>query len=165
LTAVVTASFSWGNVDTSHWVGPAFWYASLSTSICGIFLATQQLALLALIGDIPEEPDDPKTTTVLRRHLSQILAEKQPTVISPSQGVEAAHGSFQYGRGDASWEISWRLIFSWQCPMMFIGYSTLFYMIGLSTVVCTPLFQEEWGPNCYVSCVGRGICIGLRNRR
>ncbi|KAK3690092.1 hypothetical protein B0T22DRAFT_462978 [Podospora appendiculata] len=145
LTAIITASFSWPNVADSHWVGPAFWYASLSTSICGIFLSAQQLTLLSLIGDLPEGPNTP-SAAMMRRHLSQILYEKKgPRGSTPADGEAATVGS------GSQWVLSWRQVFAWQCPMMFIAYSTVFYMVGLTVVVCTPLIWEDWGPNSYMA--------------
>ncbi|KAK3366534.1 hypothetical protein B0H63DRAFT_92266 [Podospora didyma] len=35
--------------------------------------------------------------------------------------------------------------------MMFIAYSTLFYLVGLSVVAGTLLIAKEWGPSPYVS--------------
>ncbi|KAK3321927.1 hypothetical protein B0H66DRAFT_183417 [Apodospora peruviana] len=143
ITAIVTASFSVPNVETSHWVGPAFWYASISTSICGIFLSAQQLSMLTLMGELPEGHDMPSAAT-MRRHLSQILYErKRDDCVSDEAGVTSS--------SSPSFSLSWRLLFTWQCPMMFIAYSTLFYVIGLTVVVCTPLIWEPWGPNSYTA--------------
>ena len=146
LTAIVTASFSWGNVASSHWVGPSFWYASLSTSIFGIFLSAQQMSLLSLIGDLPEGHQKP-SAKVMERHLNQILGRQSRMPAVPRDGGE---GDDVPG-GDLTWVLNWRLLFAWQCPMMFIAYSTLFYLVGLSVVAGTPLISEEWGPNSYVS--------------
>lgn len=188
ITAIVTASFSWGNVADSLWVGPAFWYASLSTSICGIFLGAQQLSVLSLLGELPaleEDVEDEEeggrrkkkkkkqassskvSGRTMRRHLAQILYEvpaRQPvssaggeelgekdrtTVVEATGGGAAQRATTTSPATD--WKISWRSIFTWQCPMMFIAYSTLFYIVGLSVVVLTPLIKEDWGENSYVS--------------
>lgn len=98
------------------------------TSVCGILIAAQQISLLTLLGDLPPDQHAASATKV-RRHLGQLFCEV-----------------------DGQWRLSWRMIFTWQVPMMFIGYSFLFYFIGLTVVVCTPLIRrEEWGPNIYVS--------------
>ncbi|KAM7218863.1 hypothetical protein V8F06_005743, partial [Rhypophila decipiens] len=171
LTAIVTASFSWGNVEASVWVGPAFWYASLSTSICGIFLSAQQGSVLSLMGDLPTEESGGQnkkkkkvwervSARLMRRHLAQIVYEVP--VVQSWSGEEQ-----QNGRGTestADWKISWRSIFTWQCPMMFIAYSTLFYIVGLSVVVLTPLIKEDWGENSYVAvayAASTGLAWGL----
>ncbi|KAM7192476.1 hypothetical protein V8F33_008351, partial [Rhypophila sp. PSN 637] len=166
ITAIVTASFSWGNVEASVWVGPAFWYASLSTSICGIFLSAQQVSVLSLMGDLPTEESggtnkkkkkkvwEKASARLMRRHLAQIVYE-----VPVQSSREEEHGT-----ESADWKISWRSIFTWQCPMMFIAYSTLFYIVGLSVVVLTPLIKEDWGENSYVAvayAASTGLAWGL----
>ncbi|KAM7192144.1 hypothetical protein V8F20_008979 [Naviculisporaceae sp. PSN 640] len=175
ITAIVTASFSWGNVESSIWVGPAFWYASLSMAICGIFLGAQQLSVLSLLGELPvlkEEKDGKEgkknkkkakgkgvSAGVLKRHLRQILYEFQEV----KQTVRDEEVR-QDRQEETKWNISWRSIFTWQCPMMFIAYSTLFYIVGLSVVVLTPLIKEDWGDNSYVAvayAASTGVAWGL----
>ena len=106
------------------------------TSVCGILIAAQQVSLLMLIGELPENPAETSSKS-LRRHLGQILVERP---IRRGSSVEATR------ENRMQWSISWRLIFAWQCPMMFFGYSTLLYFIGLTVIVCTPLIQEKTGP-------------------
>ncbi|KAK3376798.1 hypothetical protein B0T24DRAFT_229707 [Lasiosphaeria ovina] len=158
MTAIDTASFSWGNVATSHWVGPAFWYAALTTSVFGIFLAAQQLSLLSLMGELPED-HAATSARVMTRHLGQVLGRAKRKGAGAATGDgEAAGQDLSYTDG---WVLNWRLIFNWQCPMMFIAYSTLFYMVGLTVVACTPLLTEEWGnTDTYVS-VAYLVSLGL----
>ena len=105
------------------------------TSVCGILIAAQQLSLLTLIGELPPEAQAPAPRDI-RRHLNLLLKKQQS---EPGDGARE------------SWRLSWNSIFTWQCPMMFIGYSFLFYFVGLTVVVCTPLInREEWGPSIYV---------------
>lgn len=116
------------------------------TSVCGILIAAQQVSLLMLIGELPESPADMSSQS-LRRHLGQILVERP---VRRGGSVETT------GEIPPQWSISWRLIFAWQCPMMFFGYSTLLYFIGLTVIVCTPLIQERSGPTVKV-----GVLITL----
>lgn len=45
-------------------------------------------------------------------------------------------------------------MFVWQCPIMLIAYSTVFYMVGLFVVVCTPVLEvRKWGLDSYVAVV------------
>ncbi|KAF2176807.1 hypothetical protein K469DRAFT_755439 [Zopfia rhizophila CBS 207.26] len=142
VTAIVTASFSWPSIQDSYWVASAFWYVSLMTSVCGILIAAQQISLLTLIGDLPEDPLAASSKKI-KRHLNQLLVECPSR---PRNSDEAAQEYLQ------QWQLSWKLIFTWQCPMMFFGYSFLCYFIGLTVVVCTPLVnKEKWGPNIYVA--------------
>jgi len=130
ITAIVTASFSWPTIVDSYWLASGVWYGSLMTSVCGILIAAQQVSLLMLIGELPEDPHSADSKT-FRRHVSQILVEKPKP--------EAT------GEDRMRWCVSWRLIFAWQCPMMFFGYSTLLYFIGLTVIVITPLIEGETG--------------------
>lgn len=240
MTAIIAASFSWPNVPSSHWTGPAFWYASLSLCISAIFLASQQLSLLSLISnkDPAEEKDDKpewereSALITIRRHLRQILKEKievtprikdddgelpageKSSTVVTAVGVGAGSGrgrskpadiEAQHGAGDMTqmhghakevavegtetitevppsasidaltkvvghhstwetiksarwtftrWTFSWKVIFVWQCPIMLIAYSTVFYMVGLFVFVCTPVLEvRKWGPESYVAVV------------
>lgn len=115
------------------------------TSVCSILIAAQQLSLLVLIGDLPDEPHVPSARQ-MERQLSQLLVRLTVRSLEGSTPEARAPGQ------DYTWQMSWRLVFTWQCPIMFIGYSTLFYFIGLSIVVCSPLIQgAEWGPGVWVS--------------
>ena len=95
--------------------------------------------MLSLMGELPEGRENSRKVSAktMRRHLGQIL-------------VEVGESESEAGAGGV-WMLSWRLVFTWQCPMMFIAYSTLFYIVGLSVVVLTPLIREDWGENSYVS--------------
>lgn len=92
------------------------------------------------MGELPEGRENSRVVSAktMRRHLGQILVE-----VGGSEGETEAGGGV--------WTLSWRLVFTWQCPMMFIAYSTLFYIVGLSVVVLTPLVREDWGEDSYVS--------------
>ncbi|KAK1779626.1 hypothetical protein QBC45DRAFT_441713 [Copromyces sp. CBS 386.78] len=212
MTAIITASFSWPNVPSSHWTGLAFWYASLSLCISAIFLSSQQLSLLSLIEskDTSEDNADkpewerPSATRAIRRHLRQILIEKvnhdekkedrQPGKRSP-RDIEAKGGEKQTQEvpkevivpetgpvtdtrdtppltedqltapNPSRWTFSWRVMFVWQCPTMLIAYSTVFYMVGLFVVVCTPVLEtRKWGPDSYVAVVymaSLGVSVSL----
>jgi hypothetical protein len=131
ITAIITASFSWPVIVDSYWLASGVWYGSLMTSVCGILIAAQQVSLLMLIGELPEDPTNTSSKS-LRRHVSQILVE----LPKPEAN----------GEDRMRWCISWRLIFAWQCPMMFFGYSTLLYFIGLTVIVITPLIEGRTGP-------------------
>lgn len=180
MTGIITASFSWENVKTSQWTGPAFWYASLSLCISGIFLSSQQLSLLSLIQkkDFDAKTCGPHSAkVVIRRHLEQILAQKGPALRPrlkhlptdveaqagerPSQQNTSSRASAMVKvppaarAGDSrQWALSSRRTFVWQCSIMLIAYSTVFYMVGLSVVVCTPVLENrKWDSASYMAVV------------
>ncbi len=106
------------------------------TSVVGIVMAAQQQSLLTLIGDLPDS-EQATTATAIKRHLSQILAH----VPADREAV-----------GDSRrWVLSWKRVFIWQCPLMYVAYAIVYFFIGLSVVVCSPLVFQPWGPNSYVS--------------
>ena len=44
------------------------------------------------------------------------------------------------------------MIFTWQCPIMFLSYSVLFFLAGLTILVCTPLIMgHSWDAGYSVS--------------
>ncbi|KAK3384943.1 hypothetical protein B0H63DRAFT_522291 [Podospora didyma] len=88
---------------------------------------------------------------VMERHLNQILGRRQSILPAVRHDDVGGDDNDNMPGGELTWVLNWRLIFSWQCPMMFIAYSTLFYLVGLSVVAGTPLIAEEWGPSSYVS--------------
>lgn len=115
------------------------------TSVCSILLAAQQISLLALIGELPVEANA-CSAHQMRRQINQLLAEDpmRPRATADLESISSERM--------LEWKVSWKLIFTWQCPIMFIGYSTLMYFIGLVVIVCTPLIhREEWGPGIWVS--------------
>ena len=45
------------------------------------------------------------------------------------------------------------MVFTWQCPTMFLAYSVCFFLAGLTIFVCTPLIRRKpWGTDSNVSC-------------
>lgn len=42
----VISCLSWANIEGRHWVGPAFWYASIGLSITSVVLAAQQMLVI-----------------------------------------------------------------------------------------------------------------------
>lgn len=45
-----------------------------------------------------------------------------------------------------------KMVFTWQCPMMFMAYSVCAFLAGLTILVCTPLIRREgaWNAGCNV---------------
>ena len=42
----VISCLSWTNLEGRHWIGPAFWYASISLAITSVVLAAQQMLVI-----------------------------------------------------------------------------------------------------------------------
>jgi hypothetical protein len=42
----VISCLSWTNLEGRHWVGPAFWYASIGLAITSVVLAAQQMLVI-----------------------------------------------------------------------------------------------------------------------
>ena len=50
------------------------------------------------------------------------------------------------------WEPRWKMVFTWQCPTMFMSYSVYSFLGGLTIYVCTPLIRRDtWGAGNNVS--------------
>lgn len=45
------------------------------------------------------------------------------------------------GHPDSEVEVRWHMVFTWQAPMMLMAYSVLFFLLGLSIYVLTPLYD------------------------
>ncbi|EWC47881.1 hypothetical protein DRE_02763 [Drechslerella stenobrocha 248] len=150
-TAIVTATLSWESAATSHWVGIWLFYSSLTTSIIGMLLAAQQNTLLTLLGEFSDDWRQTKRK-FLEGYLTQLLTEDRSSTTGPD--VEAS------GYRARRWRLSWQMVFVWQIPMMGVGYSFLFYIIGLTVLICTPLMHEPWGDNSKVA-VGYLAVSGL----
>ena len=126
LAAAVIGSFSWNTVASSYWLTPAFWYCSLLFSVFGLLLASQQVAVLDLLGE-PREHNVPHLTSLdLNRYLPLMLRVHR---------ARTRGGTPQIGGP------RWKMIFIWQVPIMFLSYAISFFLFGLVILVCSPLIE------------------------
>ncbi|KAI9699598.1 MAG: hypothetical protein M1820_007097 [Bogoriella megaspora] len=126
LAAAVIGSFSWFSVPDAYWLALAMWYSSLFLSILGIALAAQQLAVLNILGELPEESESEAAMGSLNRYLHLMLSRQYRLKPRPK----------------------WKMVFIWQCPTMFMSYSLSFFLLGLTLLVCTPLIRGgAWNTN------------------
>lgn len=59
---------------------------------------------------------------------------------------------FDNGDTIGEWKPRWKMMFIWQCPIMFMSYSVLFFLAGLTIFVCTPLIRwNGWNTGSNVS--------------
>ena len=80
-----------------------------------------------------------------RRSIEKMLA----LMLSKAHGQYLVRSrSIHSGQADV-WLPRWKMVFVWQCPVMFLAYSMLLYLLGLTIYVCTPLIRSDpWaGPS------------------
>jgi hypothetical protein len=62
-------------------------------------------------------------------------------VVPPDRLLHGVEDSM--GEGSQNYAIRWKMVFTWQAPMMLMAYSVIFFLAGLTVYVCTPLFNGE----------------------
>jgi hypothetical protein len=135
LAGAVIGCFSWQPLSNQYWEGPAFWYCSLVLSVTAILLSSSQAfifsALNAPTAGLNSSGD-------IRRYLALILVTSKQQASLCSENFPS--GAFQDSHP------RWKMVFTWQAPMMLMAYAVMFFLAGLTTYVCTPLFRGEF-PN------------------
>ncbi|KAH7342726.1 hypothetical protein BKA65DRAFT_595791 [Rhexocercosporidium sp. MPI-PUGE-AT-0058] len=130
LAAAVIGCFSWVPATNGFWIGPALWYSSLVLSIVAILLSSSQAFIFSALNTPSVGLN---SSGDFRRYLSLILVVP-PRAILP----EGFHAESLRGCGPR-----WKMVFTWQAPMMLMAYAVIFFMAGLTVYVCTPLFNGE----------------------
>ncbi|MCJ1270604.1 hypothetical protein MMC22_010501 [Lobaria immixta] len=144
IAAAVIGSFSWNAAFDAYWVAPALWYSSLVLSIFGLLLSTQQIAVLQLLDadGVHGKPDS--TNIDVSRYLPLMVTDK-PQHLYPAETQRDGHGI-------RTLRPRWKMVFAWQCPIMFMSYSVCLYLSGLLIYVCTPLIRGNgWDAGSNVS--------------
>ena len=138
LAGAVIGAFSWTIITEAYWLAQALWYCCLVLSILGILLAAQQISVLEILGPVPHASEASFETT-LGRYVPLLLVQSN---VTPSA---AAHEHDKGNMGGICWVPKWKMIFTWQCPIMFMSYSVCLFLAGLTLVVCTPLIKgQKW---------------------
>ena len=137
IAAAVIGSFSWANVPDPYWLASALWFCSLAFSILGILLSAQQLGVLDLLGVPPKRAGARSAKQRIRRFLPLMLTE----VTSQIDQTRYHNSAGMVG----IWRPRWKMVFTWQCPVMFMSYSVLLYAVGLTIYVCSPLIMGDSG--------------------
>lgn len=142
LAAAVIGSFSWTAIPDAYWLAQAFWYCSLVLSILGIILSAQQIAVLDLLATRHGEGKHSYSKAVVRSYLPLMLTE-----------VKRREREMRFESDNIGiWRPRWKMVFTWQCPTMFLSYSVCFFLAGLTVFVCTPLIRgNPWGTGSNVS--------------
>ncbi|TAQ86448.1 hypothetical protein B7494_g5222 [Chlorociboria aeruginascens] len=132
LAAAVIGCFSWQPISNRFWIGSACWYSSLVLSIIAILLSSSQ----AFIFNALNPPSlQLQSGGDFRRYLALIM------VIPPSRLQRIEQDTWRTHPQD--YVIRWKMVFTWQAPMMLMSYASLFFLVGLTVYVCTPLFRGE----------------------
>ena len=144
LAAAVIGSFSWDKTFEAYWLSPACWHCSLVLSVLGILVSTQQSFVLETVGPPPTE----------NTHYSRSLRKYLPLVLT--QVLTSRQREDPQREGSAEQRIlyapRWKMVFTWQCPTMFMSYSVCLFLLGLTIYVCTPLIRgDNWGDGDRVS--------------
>ena len=111
-------------------------------------LAAQQVTVLQVLGKPPLTQQTVNSDYALekadvRRFLPLILREVvRPAESSSSRRAESA-ASWEGDSIVGEWRPRWKMVFVWQCPLMFLSYSLCFFLAGLTLFVCTPLIRGD----------------------
>jgi hypothetical protein len=132
VAAAVIGCFSWQPISDGFWIGPACWYCALVLSIFAILLSSSQ----AFIFNALNPPSlQLNSSGDFRRYLALIL------VAPPDRMRSLAEDGGRDSPQD--YAIRWKMVFTWQAPMMLMAYAVIFFLAGLTVYVCTPLFKGE----------------------
>jgi hypothetical protein len=131
-------------VAGAYWLASALWHCSLVFSILGILLSAQQAAALDLMGELPGDSTLPFAKATVRRYLRLILSE---------MGQHGFQNELRTARSEVGvWKPRWKMVFTWQCPIMLMSYSVCLFLAGLTILICTPLIRGgEWSTDSNVS--------------
>lgn len=133
VAGAVIGSFSWNAVSDSYWLASAFWYCSLVLSILALLTSASQLSVLELLDVRQNEGKSTPSKLAIRRYLPLMLTELPPPRNRPF------HDEGSVGQ----WRPRWKMVFTWQCSIMFLSYSICLYLAGLTIFVCTPLIRRQ----------------------
>lgn len=105
-------------------------------STLGILTSAQQVSILGILGALPLTSEHAGARDVVRRYLLVLLSERKPGTTSEGKQDQTASSI-------GVWEPKWKMVFTWQCAMMFMSYSVCLFILGLTMLVCTPLIKDE----------------------
>lgn len=126
LAAAVIGAFSWTTLDNAYWLTYGFWHSSLMLSILGILLSASEITVLSILGPLNARGKVSLQESRVRRYTPFLLSTCTQS------------GGFMPRR---------KMVFAWQCPLMFMSYSVCAFLAGLTILVCTPFIREKsaWG--------------------
>lgn len=119
-------------MSDGFWIGPASWYCSLVLSIFAILLSSGQAFIFSALN---RPTVGLNSSGDFRRYLALILAI--PPEDSRLLGEDLRRESLR------NCVPRWKMVFTWQAPMMLMAYAVTFFGAGLTVYVGTPLFNGE----------------------
>lgn len=128
LSAAVIGCFSWSAVDDAYWLVAALWYGTLIMSIFAILLASSQAFIFSSLAPPSVGLGSAGDYT---KYLDLILVVRDRQYVRRDREQIPAHQRLPQAK----------MLFTWQAPMMLMGYSVIFFVGGLTVYVCTPLFR------------------------
>jgi hypothetical protein len=126
-----------------YWLGPALWYSSLVLSILAILLSSSQAFIFTSLNEPTAELH---SNGDYRRYLALIMDIPRLSV--------ARSGEDSGNQRASAFKPRWKMVFTWQSPMMFMAYGVGFFLLGLTLYVCAPFFNGEvWTAGVKVSLI------------
>jgi len=105
-------------------------------------MSAQQIGVLDLLESRQTDRRSAAARLRVRRYLPLILTEVPP------RNSRAGYDENDIGE----WRPRSKMVFTWQCSIMFLAYSVTFYLAGLTILVSTPLIRREtWSTHSDVS--------------
>ncbi|GKT50130.1 uncharacterized protein ColSpa_10311 [Colletotrichum spaethianum] len=149
ISAAVIGCFSWPPPDSLHWLGPAFWHASISFSLFSILLAASEQFIFQTLHRSPKPRNVDKELAMIlyirrSRKVEPVhspLEELPP--IPQIRAIKIKEKGGWFPREMPLVEIRWNMIFTWQAPMMLMAYSAICFLGGLTVYVCAPLYDGQ----------------------
>ncbi|EFQ36386.1 hypothetical protein CGRA01v4_13743 [Colletotrichum graminicola] len=149
ISAAVIGCFSWPPPDSLHWLGPAFWDASISFSLFSILLAASEQFIFQTLHRSPTPRNVDKELAMIlyiRRSrkvepLHSPLEELPP--IPQIRAIKIKDKGGWFPKEMPLVEIRWNMVFTWQAPMMLMAYSAICFLGGLTVYVCAPLYDGQ----------------------
>ena len=112
--ASIIQGFSWDQMSSTHWIVPASWYLSILFSLFSVILGAQQTVLIDM----------------RRKSHDNLLGPRQKLCPTASFG------------GKDERQPQWALVLAWQGPLMFLSYSLVMFLVGLTAYVITPVARK-----------------------
>ena len=120
----------------------------------GILLSAQQITVLEMVGDPKQGKSRKQIQRVVRRLLTLVLRPEKPRMkddegVTRQRPLRGVYEVDDLSLGE--WTVSWKKVFMWQCPIMFMSYSVCLYLLGLTLYVCSPLIAGDFAEYAWVS--------------
>lgn len=126
--ASVNGCLQWNNLEGRHWIGPAFWYASILLSLFAVVLGAQQVLVL--------DPLEDNENTDWLRVRKRLMVDPPLGALQPRL----------------------KMLYVWQEPLMCLGYAVVFFVGGLMSHVYSPIAQgRAWNDDAKVCCLTRRL--------